>query len=109
MHDNTVMLPLPYGVVFLNLVLMAGWRWACDCVTRAQSDKIFSQQAALGKAQEEVQALRGLLEARGAKQAVIEAEIARQVEEYSRLRQQLMHQEELQVWGLTGGGLQGSF
>jgi arginine deiminase len=78
----------------------------CDCVPRAQSDKIFSQQAALGKAQDELQALRGLLEARGAKQAVIEAEIARQVEEYSRLRQQLINQEELQVGSLTGNGVQ---
>lgn len=46
---------------------------------RAQSDKIFSQQSALGKVHEEVRLLREQLEARGAQQAVIEAEIARQV------------------------------
>jgi hypothetical protein len=46
---------------------------------RAQSDKIFSQQSALGKANEELKLLREQLESRQAQQAVIEAEINRQV------------------------------
>lgn len=73
---------------------------ACDrclCPCRAQSDKIFSQQSSLGKAQEEVRALRGQVESRTAQQEVIEAEIRRQVEEYGRLKRQLVNQEELQV------------
>jgi hypothetical protein len=49
------------------------------CAVRSQTDKIFSQQSALGKAYEEVQALRQQLETRQAQQAVIEAEISRQV------------------------------
>jgi hypothetical protein len=46
---------------------------------RSQTDKIFSQQSALGKAHEEAQLLREQLETRQAQQAVIEAEITRQV------------------------------
>jgi hypothetical protein len=49
------------------------------CAFRSQTDKIFSQQSALGKVHEEVQALREQLETRQAQQAVIEAEITRQV------------------------------
>lgn len=64
---------------------------------RAQSDKIFSQQSSLGKSHEELRSLRGQLERRAAQQEVIEAEISRQVEEYGRLRRQLVDQEELQV------------
>jgi hypothetical protein len=45
--------------------------------------------------------LRSQLEARAAQQAVIEAEIARQLDDYGRLKQQLLNQEELQV----GGGM----
>jgi hypothetical protein len=44
-----------------------------------------------------VRALRGQLEARAAQQGVIEGEIRRQVEEYGRLKRQLVDQEELQV------------
>jgi peptidoglycan hydrolase CwlO-like protein len=69
----------------------------CRTSCRAQSDKIFAQQSSLGKAQEEVRALRGQLEARAAQQGVIEGEIRRQVEEYGRLKRQLVEQEELQV------------
>jgi hypothetical protein len=75
---------------------------------RAQSDKIFAQQSSLGKAQEEVRALRGQVEARAAQQGVIEAEIRRQVEEYGRLKRQLVDQEELQVgWRRVGWGCRG--
>lgn len=74
----------------------------CSCC-RAQSDKIFAQQSSLGKAQEEVRALRGQLEGRAAQQGVIEAEIRRQVEEYGRLKRQLVEQEELQVGCIAGG------
>lgn len=48
-------------------------------VCRSQTDKIFSQQSALGKAHEGAQLLREQLETRQAQQAVIEAEITRQV------------------------------
>lgn len=69
-----------------------------DCAAcRAQTDKIFSQQSALGKSQEELRSLRAQLEKRAAQQELIEAEIARQVEEYGRLKKQLVNQEELQV------------
>lgn len=51
----------------------------CMHVCRAQSDKIFSQQSALGKAHEELRLLREQLESRQAQQSVIEAEISRQV------------------------------
>jgi hypothetical protein len=51
----------------------------CMRVCRAQSDKIFSQQSALGKAHEELRLLREQLEGRQAQQSVIEAEISRQV------------------------------
>jgi hypothetical protein len=73
------------------------WLLLSAACCRAQSDKIFSQQSSLGKAQEEVRALRGQLEARAAQQGVIEGEIRRQVEEYGRLKRQLVDQEELQV------------
>jgi hypothetical protein len=51
----------------------------CMLVCRAQSDKMFSQQSALGKAHEELRLLREQLESRQAQQSVIEAEISRQV------------------------------
>jgi hypothetical protein len=73
------------------------WPLLSAALCRAQSDKIFAQQSSLGKAQEEVRALRGQLEARAAQQGVIEGEIRRQVEEYGRLKRQLVEQEELQV------------
>eukprot|EP00878_Enallax_costatus_P015848 GHUV01016608.1.p1 GENE.GHUV01016608.1~~GHUV01016608.1.p1 ORF type:complete len:726 (+),score=350.12 GHUV01016608.1:1669-3846(+) len=63
---------------------------------KAQSDRIFSQQSALGKSQEELRSLKSQIEKRAAQQELIEAEIARQVEEYGRLRRQLVNQEELQ-------------
>jgi hypothetical protein len=53
--------------------------WLLVGACRAQSDKIFSQQSALGKANEELKLLREQLESRQAQQAVIEAEISRQV------------------------------
>lgn len=52
---------------------------ACPSCCRSQTDKIFSQQSALGKAHEEAQLLREQLETWQAQQAVIEAEITRQV------------------------------
>eukprot|EP00879_Flechtneria_rotunda_P023127 GHRR01024451.1.p1 GENE.GHRR01024451.1~~GHRR01024451.1.p1 ORF type:complete len:727 (+),score=362.63 GHRR01024451.1:102-2183(+) len=64
---------------------------------KAQCDKIFSQSAAVGRAHDEMMSLRGQLEARAAQHAVIEVEIARQVDEYGRLKQQLVNQEELQA------------
>lgn len=51
----------------------------CVSNNRAQSDKIFSQQSALGRAHEELALLREQQEGRQAQQAVIEAEIKRQV------------------------------
>lgn len=56
----------------------------CIPVCRAQSDKIFSQQSALGKAHEELRLLREQLDSRQAQQSVIEAEISRQVREAPR-------------------------
>lgn len=78
-------------------------RNALSICSRAQSDKIFSQQSSLGHSQEELRSLRGQLEKRAAQQEVIEAEIARQVEEYGRLKRQLVNQEQLQVWSGTSG------
>ncbi len=76
--------------------------WKCDRIAcahthRAQSDKIFQQQGSMAAANEELRQLRTQLEGRGAQQALIEAEIARQMDDYGRLKEQLVRQEELQV------------